>query len=73
MLTPPNYWAHSWTWTNLLWLQVADDGVDINEELINEGHDLANLITKLQNVSTSSLTAPKIKLECLWVFSGLLP
>ena len=27
----------------LLRLQIADDGVDVGQELVNEGHDLADL------------------------------
>ena len=29
--------------TDLLWLQVADDGVDVVEDLVDEGHHLAHL------------------------------
>ena len=26
-----------------MWLQVADDGVDVDEQLVDEGHDFADL------------------------------
>lgn len=29
--------------TDLLWLQVTDDGVDVVEDLVDEGHHLAHL------------------------------